>query len=216
MFRLFWVALYLSDVTMCSVYMFIFIFWLVDSFWNRGTSYLGNSLLYHVVKSFAFRVNVKTKFCVILYFALVAFSLRRNKLRVLLVTHFLESTWNKIAWKPQYTAGEQWLQVDLNQVKKIKAIATQGLSHDGTSSYCQSYTVSYSKSGAIWQEYKENDAIKVRKVTRSAIRIQQELTLCIGFVWSVLCFTNLAYLVCNVCLQINSNKWNHWYRLSYV
>ena len=78
--------------------------------------------------------------------------------------HFLESAWTGFAWKPQYT-GEQWLQVDLNQVKEVKAIATQGLSHgDGTLSYCKSYTLSYSKSGATWQEHKENDAVKVRKI----------------------------------------------------
>ena len=95
--------------------------------------------------------------------------LRRNKDFACLM-HFLESAWTGFAWKPQFTADEQWLQVDLHQVKKVKAIATQGLSDsDGTSSYCQSYTLRYSKSGAIWQEYKENDAIKVRKIDQQFV-----------------------------------------------
>lgn len=109
------------------------------------------------------RVNVKTNllrlFYILRYYFF--FILRRNKG---ITCNFLESTWDEFAWKPQYTTGDQWLQLDLNQVKKIKAIATKGLSRDGTSSYCQTYTVSYSKSGAIWQEYKENNVIKVRKV----------------------------------------------------
>ena len=112
-------------------------------------------------KVVALRVNLETKFCLNFTFCVIFFILRRNKG---IAFYFLESTWDEFAWKPQYTTGEEWLQLDLNQVKKIKAIATKGLSLNGTSSYCQSYTVSYSKSGAVWQEYKENDVIKVRKV----------------------------------------------------
>ena len=104
---------------------------------------------------------LRQTFCLYFTFCVLFVILRRNNG---VACNFLESTWDEFAWKPQYTTGEQWLQLDLNQVKKIKAIATKGLSRDGTSSYCQSYTVSYSKSGAIWQEYKENDVIKVRKV----------------------------------------------------
>lgn len=68
------------------------------------------------------------------------------------------------AWKPGTTSDEQWLQVDLYQVKKISAVATKGLLRNDISSYCETYTLCHSKGGAIWQAYEESDAVKVRKV----------------------------------------------------
>jgi len=60
------------------------------------------------------------------------------------------------------TTGDQWLQVDLDQVKTVRAVATKGYSHGDMTSCCQTYTLRYSKSGAIWELYKENNAVKVK------------------------------------------------------
>ena len=69
----------------------------------------------------------------------------------------LDTSWSIEAWKPQSTTGDQWVEVDVNQVKTITRVATQGRS----SSYVMTYTVSHSKS-ALWEAYLENNAVKVR------------------------------------------------------
>ena len=73
---------------------------------------------------------------------------------------FVDGSWNDRAWKPKIITGEQWLQVELNQVKAVSAIGTQGVLTNGGSSYCQTYTLSHSKGGAIWQTYKDGSSIK--------------------------------------------------------
>ena len=70
--------------------------------------------------------------------------------------------------------------MDFYQVKTVRAVATQGYSYGGTSSYCQTYILSHSKSGAIWELYKENNTVKVKKKTR--IRTAKEFCCFIGLV----------------------------------
>ena len=70
----------------------------------------------------------------------------------------LDTSWAIQAWKPQSTTGDQWVEVDVNQVKTISRVATQGCG----SSYVMTYTVSHSKS-ALWEAYLENNVVKVRQ-----------------------------------------------------
>ena len=73
------------------------------------------------------------------------------------------TTASNFAWKPRIP-DNQWLQLDVYQVKRVTAVVTQGLLRNSASSYCQTYTLYHSKSGAMWQAYEENNVEKVRKV----------------------------------------------------
>lgn len=62
----------------------------------------------------------------------------------------------------------QWLQVELPQVKKITGIITQGAKSLGTTMYVISYTLQYSDNGRHWNQYTGDEGIPV-KVRHSKI-----------------------------------------------
>lgn len=53
----------------------------------------------------------------------------------------------------------QWLQVELPQIKKITGIITQGAKSLGKSMYITSYTLQYSSNGIHWELYKDDEDI---------------------------------------------------------
>ncbi|XP_028250097.1 coagulation factor V [Parambassis ranga] len=61
------------------------------------------------------------------------------------------------AWKAKYSDMNQWLQVELPQVKKITGIVTQGAKSLGTEMYVSSYALQYSDSGIHWTHYTEDE-----------------------------------------------------------
>ncbi|XP_031561718.1 coagulation factor V-like [Actinia tenebrosa] len=65
------------------------------------------------------------------------------------------------AWASTVPPGpNQWLQIDLGQMKFVTAIATQGR-HMSHNQWVTSYSFSYSNDNTLWTEYKENGVKKV-------------------------------------------------------
>jgi hypothetical protein len=63
----------------------------------------------------------------------------------------------------------QWLQVDLEQLTVITGISTQGRANC-CNQFVKTYIVSYSNDGAQFQPYKEQNQIKVIKVSQKKLR----------------------------------------------
>ncbi|KAJ8253052.1 hypothetical protein GJAV_G00208600 [Gymnothorax javanicus] len=61
------------------------------------------------------------------------------------------------AWQAKTNNMQQWLQVELKEVKKITGIVTQGAKTFGTEMYVTEYTIEYSKDGRSWIKYKEDE-----------------------------------------------------------
>ncbi|KAG5833345.1 hypothetical protein ANANG_G00274960 [Anguilla anguilla] len=61
------------------------------------------------------------------------------------------------AWQAKTNNMQQWLQVELKDVKKITGIVTQGAKSMGTEMYVTEYTIEYSKDGKTWIKYKEDE-----------------------------------------------------------
>jgi hypothetical protein len=57
----------------------------------------------------------------------------------------------------------QWLEVDLEQLTVITGICTQGRADLCCNQFVKTYIVSYSMDGVVFQAYKEQNQIKVRK-----------------------------------------------------
>ena len=51
----------------------------------------------------------------------------------------------------------QWLQIELTQVKKITGIITQGAKSMGTEMYVISYTLEFSDEGVRWTPYTDDE-----------------------------------------------------------
>lgn len=60
---------------------------------------------------------------------------------------------------PQYNDMNQWLQVELPQIKKITGIITQGAKSLGKEMYVISYTLQYSNNGIHWNQYTDDEAL---------------------------------------------------------
>lgn len=60
---------------------------------------------------------------------------------------------------PQYNDMNQWLQVELPQIKKITGIITQGAKSLGTEMYVISYTLQYSNNGIHWNQYTDDEGL---------------------------------------------------------
>ena len=60
-------------------------------------------------------------------------------------------------WTARNTRVGEYLQVDLSEVKVLTKVATQG----NPGKYLTKYTISGSMDGQTWEEYKENDVVKV-------------------------------------------------------
>lgn len=56
----------------------------------------------------------------------------------------------------------QWLQVELPQIKKITGIVTQGAKSLGTEMYVISYSLKYSNNGMHWQQYTDDESIECK------------------------------------------------------
>ncbi|KAJ4933305.1 hypothetical protein JOQ06_030137 [Pogonophryne albipinna] len=63
------------------------------------------------------------------------------------------------AWQAKYSNMNQWLQVELPQVKKITGIVTQGAKSLGKEMYVISYSLQYSNNGIHWIPYTDDEAI---------------------------------------------------------
>lgn len=56
----------------------------------------------------------------------------------------------------------QWLQVELPQIKKITGIITQGAKSLGKEMYVISYTLQYSDNGLHWEHYTDDEALQTK------------------------------------------------------
>ncbi|KAM4557980.1 coagulation factor V isoform 2-T2 [Odontesthes bonariensis] len=67
------------------------------------------------------------------------------------------------AWRAKYDNINQWLQVELPQIKKITGIVTQGAKSMGKEMYVTSYILQYSDNGIHWTRYTddEDQAVKI-------------------------------------------------------
>nr|XP_046260880.1 coagulation factor V [Scatophagus argus] len=63
------------------------------------------------------------------------------------------------AWQAQHSDMNQWLQVELPQIKKITGIITQGAKSLGKEMYVISYTLQYSNNGITWNQYTDDEDI---------------------------------------------------------
>ncbi|XP_071340273.1 coagulation factor V [Trachinotus anak] len=61
------------------------------------------------------------------------------------------------AWQAKYNDMNQWLQVELPQIKKITGIITQGAKSLGKEMYVMSYTLQYSNNGIHWSQYTDDE-----------------------------------------------------------
>ena len=64
------------------------------------------------------------------------------------------------AWAPAKNEVGQWLQIDLGKERLLAKLATQGRPSD-PSLWVTSYKIKFSSDSVKWEEYKENDAVKV-------------------------------------------------------
>uniref|UniRef100_A0A8C5U8V0 ferroxidase n=1 Tax=Malurus cyaneus samueli TaxID=2593467 RepID=A0A8C5U8V0_9PASS len=67
------------------------------------------------------------------------------------------------AWRAKLNNNQQWLQIDLLTVKKITAIATQGVTSMSTENFVKTYVLLYSDDASEWKSYTE-DSSSVPKV----------------------------------------------------
>ncbi|KAM8857385.1 coagulation factor V isoform 2-T2 [Synchiropus picturatus] len=61
------------------------------------------------------------------------------------------------AWQARYNDQNQWLQVELPEIKKITGIITQGAKSLMKEMYVISYTLQYSNDGLHWSHYTDED-----------------------------------------------------------
>lgn len=62
------------------------------------------------------------------------------------------------AWRAKLNNNQQWLQIDLLTVKKITAIATQGVKSMSAENFVKTYSVLYSNEGSEWKSYTEGSS----------------------------------------------------------
>ncbi|XP_027536906.1 coagulation factor V [Neopelma chrysocephalum] len=62
------------------------------------------------------------------------------------------------AWRAKLNNNQQWLQIDLLTVKKITAIATQGVTSMSTENFVKTYVILYSDEGSEWKSYTEGSS----------------------------------------------------------
>ncbi|XP_074551183.1 coagulation factor V [Halichoeres trimaculatus] len=63
------------------------------------------------------------------------------------------------AWQAYHNDMNQWLQVELPQVKKITGIITQGAKSLGTEMYVLSFSLMYSDNGIHWYHYTDDENV---------------------------------------------------------
>ncbi|POI25393.1 hypothetical protein CIB84_010857, partial [Bambusicola thoracicus] len=62
------------------------------------------------------------------------------------------------AWRAKSNNNQQWLQIDLLTIKKITAIATQGVKSVTTENFVKTYVILYSNQGSEWKSYTEGSS----------------------------------------------------------
>ncbi|XP_009979414.1 PREDICTED: coagulation factor V [Tauraco erythrolophus] len=62
------------------------------------------------------------------------------------------------AWRAKLNDNQQWLQIDLLTIKKITAIATQGVKSVSTESFVKTYVILYSDQGSEWKSYTDGSS----------------------------------------------------------
>ncbi|XP_071416980.1 coagulation factor V isoform X1 [Pithys albifrons albifrons] len=62
------------------------------------------------------------------------------------------------AWRAKFNNNQQWLQIDLLTVKKITAIATQGVTSMSAENFVKTYVIQYSDEGSEWKSYTEGSS----------------------------------------------------------
>ncbi|KFP07659.1 Coagulation factor V, partial [Calypte anna] len=62
------------------------------------------------------------------------------------------------AWRPKLNNKQQWLQIDLLTIKKITAIATQGVKSISSENFVKTYLVLYSDEGSEWKSYTDGSS----------------------------------------------------------
>ncbi|XP_075966261.1 coagulation factor V [Anarhichas minor] len=63
------------------------------------------------------------------------------------------------AWQAKHRDMNQWLQVELPQIKKITGIITQGAKSLGKEMYVMSYILQYSNNGIHWRQYTDDESV---------------------------------------------------------
>lgn len=56
----------------------------------------------------------------------------------------------------------QWLQIELRQVKKITGIVTQGAKSLGKEMFVTSFSLQYSDDGKYWNQYTDDEDIPAK------------------------------------------------------
>ena len=65
------------------------------------------------------------------------------------------------SWSAASNEAGQWLQIDLGEERLVTKLATQGRPSPHSAQWVTSYTILFSSDNVKWEEYKENDFVKV-------------------------------------------------------
>ncbi|XP_042530334.1 coagulation factor V [Dipodomys spectabilis] len=63
------------------------------------------------------------------------------------------------AWQAKANNNKQWLQIDLQKIKKVTAIVTQGCKSLSSEMYVKSYSIHYSDQGVEWKPYRQKSSM---------------------------------------------------------
>ncbi|KFW91179.1 Coagulation factor V, partial [Phalacrocorax carbo] len=62
------------------------------------------------------------------------------------------------AWRAKLNNNQQWLQIDLLTIKKVTAIATQGVKSMSSENFVKTYVILYSDQGSEWNSYTDGSS----------------------------------------------------------
>uniref|UniRef100_A0A8B9IH31 Coagulation factor V n=1 Tax=Anser cygnoides TaxID=8845 RepID=A0A8B9IH31_ANSCY len=62
------------------------------------------------------------------------------------------------AWRAKSNNNQQWLQIDLLSIKKITAVATQGVKSISSENFVKTYVILYSNEGSEWKSYTDGSS----------------------------------------------------------
>ena len=65
------------------------------------------------------------------------------------------------SWSAASNEAGQWLQIDLGEERLVTKLATQGRPSPHSAQWVTSYKILFSSDNVKWEEYKENDFVKV-------------------------------------------------------
>jgi len=64
--------------------------------------------------------------------------------------YFQKVGWRTGAWSARSNAGDQWMQVDLGKITKVRMVGLQGRSD--ADQWVINYWISYSRDGTFWEK----------------------------------------------------------------